>query len=225
MPFVAHGADYAPKQFCSIAIKGKWKIHHYDGIWKRMETALPEDATECSPCADYDPISKKWRVSYIAGGFEGGRKFKLYFISDLENPKPEAIADADVGFVFKNRIVLGGRSGGLFVSERKRNRVLKFTDAEYLYRVSYNPNNPNELLISGQKFDSQIFSRSYDLVSKKLCELSADGQPAYKLALFNNESYFAYRGESEGFEDRKIVKAHSLTRIELSSDLILEFDI
>ena len=114
MPFVAHGAppDYAPKAFCCLKIGGKWKLHHCEnGQWKRVYTGLPEDATECSPTAEL--VNGRWRISFIAGGHESDRRFYLYKIDGIGNI-PEKVVSADVGFVFKNRIVYGGRSGGIF---------------------------------------------------------------------------------------------------------------
>ena len=65
---------------------------------------------------------------------------------------------AYVGFVFKNRIVYGGRSGGLYIVSGGSIQKLTFPDVEYLYRVSYNPDNPSEWLISGQTKTGGIFS-------------------------------------------------------------------
>lgn len=228
MPFVAHGAapDFAPKAFCCLAINGKWKIHHYEnGVWKRIDTGLSEDATECAPCAEYDPQTGKWKVSYIAGGFEGGREFYLYQIADLESPTPKQITMANVGFVFKNRVVYAQKTGAVFVSNDSETKAFRLMDAEYLYRVSYNPNNPSELLISGQTNAGELFSRIYNLSTRKLHSLMADGHPAYKAALFNGECYYAHREEAEGFEDRHIVKVKNFTTEELDSSLVVEIDI
>ena len=228
MPFIAHGSypNFLPKQFCCLMINKKWKLHHYeDGIWKRIPTGLPEDTTECSPTAEYDPINEKWRLSYIAGGHEADRSFKLYLIDDLANPSPNEICHADVGFIFKSRIVYGGRAGNIFISDSNGDMAMKFLDAEYLYRISYNPNSPNEFIISGQTYDGGLFSRICNPFKKELYELKVDGNVAYKAALFNGNCYYAYRGESEGFEDRRIVKAETFSITKLSYDLILEIDI
>ena len=150
MPFVAYGnaPDFASKAFCCLKVGGKWKLHHCEnGQWKRVYTRLPEDATECSPTAEL--VDGRWRISFIAGGHESDRRFYLYKIDGIGNVS-EKVAAADVGFVFKNRIVYGGRSGGLYIVSGGNIQKLTFPDAEYLYRVSYNPDNPNEWLISGQ---------------------------------------------------------------------------
>lgn len=227
MPFVAHGAalEFAPKYFCCLMQDGKWKLHRFEGgEWKRIATGLPEDATECSPCAEYDPVSGKWRLSFIAGGFESGREFYLYFIDDLDNPNPEKIISADVGFVFKNRIAYGGRTGMFFIEDGVKTKAITFPDTEFLYRVSYNPNNPHELIFSGQRNDGELFSRVYNLATRKAYELSVDGTTAYKATFFNDDCYYAKRGESGDSEERRIVKAQKFSLTELPESSILEFD-
>lgn len=228
MPFIAHGAapEFVPEHFCCLMLGGKWKLHHFTGgEWKRIATGLPEDATECSPCAEYDPVSGKWQLSYIAGGFEGERPFYLYQIDDLDNPNPERIVGADVGFIFKNRVAYGGRTGAFFVADGVRTKGIAFADTEFLYRVSYNPNNPHELIFSGQTQVGELFSRVYNLATGKAYKLSADGVPAYKAAFFNGDCYYAQRGESDNFEERRIVKAEGFSLTELPSSSVLEFDI
>ena len=227
MPFIAHGTApaFTPEYFCCLMLDGKWKLHHFDsGEWKRIATGLPEDATECSPCAEYDPVNGKWRLSFIAGGFEGGRPFNLYLIEDLGKPSPEKITAADVGFVFKNRIAYGGRTGMFFVADGVRTKAIAFANTEFLYRVSYNPNNPHELIFSGQADSGELFSRTYNLATHKAYELSADGLTAYKAAFFNGACYYAQRGKSDDFEERRIVNAKDFSLAELPESSVLEFD-
>ena len=223
MPFVAHGAqvDFAPKLFCCLKIGGKWKLHHCeDGLWKRVDTGLPEDATECSPTAQF--ADGRWKISFIAGGHEKDRRFYLYKIDGIGNV-PEKVVAADVGFVFKNRIVYGGRSGGLYIVSDGNIQKLTFIDAEYLYRVSYNPDNPSEWLISGQTKSGAVFSRVCNVFAGTLQSLCVNGEPAYKAALFNGRCFYAKRGEN-GFEDRRIVEAVEFTKtdLEFEKSAILE---
>ena len=212
MPFVAHGnaPDFAPKAFCCLKVGGKWKLHHYEnGEWKRVYTGLPEDTTECSPTAEL--VDGRWRISFIAGGHENDRRFYLYKIDGIGNV-PEKVVSADVGFVFKNRIVYGGRI-----------QKLTFPDVEYLYRVSYNPDNPSEWLISGQTKSGGIFSRVCNVFEGSLQSLCVNGKPAYKAALFNGRCFYAERGEN-GFEDRRIAEVADFTRtdLEFEKSAILE---
>ena len=121
---------------------------------------------------------------------------------------------ADVGFVFKNRIVYGERSGGLYIVNGGNIQKLIFTDAEYLYRVSYNPDNPSEWMISGQTKSGTVFSRVCNVFAGTLQSLCVNGKPAYKAALFNGRCFYAKRGEN-GFEDRCIAEAAEFARTNL----------
>lgn len=223
MPFVAHGEtpELAPKAFCCLKIGGKWKLHHCeDGKWKRVYTGFPEDATECSPTAEF--VGGMWRISFIAGGHESDRRFYLYKIDGIGNV-PEKVVSADVGFVFKNRIVYGGRSGGLYIVNGGNIQKLTFPDVEYLYRVSYNPDNPSEWLISGQTKLGGIFSRVCNIFEETVQNLCVNGKPAYKAALFDGRCFYAERGEN-GFEDRRIAETADFTRtdLEFEKSAILE---
>lgn len=221
MPFVAHGSapNFEPKEFCCLMIEGKWKLHHFEnGMWKRIDTSLPYDATECSPTAEYDSDSNKWKVSFIAGGYEADRKFYLYKVADLENPKLEKIVQAEVGFIFKNRIVHARCSGDIVITDDMQIKTLKLTNVEYLYRLSFNPNNPNELLISGQDFDGKLFSWVCNVRSNTLFEIYDNSTPAYKACLFNDECFYAKRNDSDGFEDRHIIKASNFKKEQLDFD-------
>nr|DAF31951.1 MAG TPA: hypothetical protein [Caudoviricetes sp.] len=224
MPFIAHGnaSDFTPKKFCCLWINGKWKLHHYDkGEWIRINTGLPSDATECSPTAEYD--DEKWKVSFVAGGHESDRRFYLYKIADLENPVSEKIIRADVGFISKNRIVYAGRDGGLFISNENNVRKLDFTGVEFLYRVSFNPNNPNELLISGQDKGGKLFSWACNTSAKTLHELCNGNEAAYKAAMFNGVCYYATCGDD--YEDRRIVEAAKLVKTPLNFADIVKIDV
>ena len=66
MPFVAYGSspEFKAEQFCCLQVGGKWKLHHFDGEnWKRINTWLPNDSTECSPTAEF--IDGKWQIAPI----------------------------------------------------------------------------------------------------------------------------------------------------------------
>ncbi len=213
MPFVTHSEapNFEPKEFACIMINEKWKLHHFEnGAWKRIFTWLPDDATECAPCAEFEPESGKWNLSFIAGGFENGREFYLYKIDDLDNPKPEKLSRADVGFVWKNTIVYAKRNGPINICDGEKTLSLKLTDVEYLYRISYNPNNPNELLISGQSKDGTLFSWICNPYAKTLREVFANDEVAYKMALFNGQCFYAKRN-SDDAEDRSIIEAQTFS--------------
>lgn len=216
MPFVISGKapDFTLKGFCCLQVNGKWKLHFFDGkTWQRVKTGLPEDAIECSPTAEIS--NRKWQVSFIAGGYEANRKLYLYQIADLENPSLKKIVRADVGFIWKNKIVFGNRSGELKIIDGDIITTLTFPHAEYIYRVSYNPNKPQELLISGQYSRNIFFSWICDANAKRLQSVSVNGKPAFKAAFWEDTLYYAKREKDAGFKERHIVKSNTYDVSEL----------
>jgi len=212
MPFAAHGAEGKPEQFCCIRNNDAlWKLYHYTGQkWKRVKTGLPEDATECGPTAEWE--EGIWKISFVAGGWKGDRRFRLYRMYGIGG-EVSVQNFADVGFVWKDRVCYAGRQGPIYLVEPEKTTVLRLHGVDYLYRISYNPNCPNELLISGQYADGSVFSWAYRPEIKVLKNISADGNPAYKCAFFNGECFYAKR--EKGFEERRIVKAQALEVTEL----------
>jgi len=224
MPFVAYGnaPKFAPKAFCCLMVNGKWKLHHFDeGEWKRIPTGLPDDATECSPTAEF--VNEKWQVSFVAGGFESDRRFYLYKIDGIGST-PEKVIPADVGFIWKNRIIYGNRLGELFIADGNKTQKLTFTDVEYLYRVSYNPDNPQELLISGQDKNGELFSWICNITARTLQSLCIDCNPAYKAALFGDKCYYTYRNDTDYFEDRHILESTDFTRKNLDFTTVVKVE-
>lgn len=221
MPFVAHDRSqhFAPHQFCCRMIGGKWKLCHCDtdGEWRQIQTGLPADATECSPTAEWE--DGMWKISFIAGGAETSIRFRLYRLFGLTSGAAMTICNADVGYLQKRRIVHAGRRGSLFIQDPNRIREIHFADVEYLYRVSYNPNNPDELLVSGQKFGGDIFSWIY-VPGRTLESLTSNGNPAYKAAFFNGRLFYAMQTGAE-FEDRTIVEAQDFRREPLDFSAIV----
>lgn len=210
MPFAAPDG----KQFCCIMVDGLWKLHHFTGTrWKRVKTRLPEDATECGPCAEFE--DGMWKISLIAGGAKNDRQFRLYRILGIGNAATP-LHEADIGFVRKDRVVYAGRRTPIRIAEPGRTVTLELSEAEFLYRVSYDPFQANRLLVSGQFRDGGIFSWAYHPGTRKLYEVVADGVPAYKAALYENDCYYARRdGE---FEERHITKAERWELRELSAE-------
>ena len=206
MPFVSPGENGEPEQFCCIQNDGLWKLYHFTGQkWKRVKTGLPADATECGPTAEYE--DGIWKISFIAGGWKGDRRFRLYRMYGL-NSKPMAQKFADVGFVRKDQVCYGWRNGPVIIEEPGRILTLNFHNVAYLYRVSYDPSQPNRLLISGEYPNGEIFSWTYKPGLKELKSVFADGVAAYKCAMYNGECYYAER--MAGFEDRRIRQAQTL---------------
>jgi len=213
MPFACPDADGNPKEFCCILTGGAWKLHHFTGKrWKRIKTGLPDDAFECGPCAEFE--DGMWKLSFIVGGAKSARQFKLYRMLGFD-AEPMVQVAADVGFVWKDRVVHAGRRGPITIIEPGRTVTLTLNGVEFLYRVSYDPFQPNRLLISGQFPGGEIFSWAYQPGMKKLYEVFADGVPAYKCA-FYGDCYYAKR--EAAFEERRIVRASDVRLVDLNTE-------
>ena len=212
MPFAAPGDEVTPLELCCIRDNGFWKLHGFiNNRWTRIYTGLPEDATECSPTAEYE--DGIWKISFIAGGFEKDRRFRLYRMYGIDGEvMPQCFAD--VGYVRKNQIVFAGRRGAITILESTRKITLQLKEVEYLYRLSYDPFHPNRMLISGQFINGHIFSWIYTPGLKILKNILTDGLVAYKCALYGSECYYAKQGNN--FEDRRIVKAQIIDITELN---------
>ena len=214
MPFACLDENGNPKEFCCIQTGGAWKLHYFTGKrWKRIKTGLPDDAFECGPCSEFE--DGMWKLSFIAGGAKSDREFKLYRMLGFD-AEPMVQVAADVGFVWKDRVVHAGRRGPITIIEPGRTVTLALPGVEFLYRVSYDPFQPNRLLISGQFPNGEIFAWAYQPGMKILRNIIADGVPAYKCAFYEGGCYYAKR--EAGFEERHIVKAESLELNELPAE-------
>lgn len=216
MPFACPNTDGTPERFCCIVVNGVWKLHHFTGKrWKRIHTGLSSEVFECGPTAEFE--DGMWKVSFIAGGAEGDREFRLYRLFGISGKtEPMVQAPADVGFVWKDRTVYAGRRGPITIVEPGRKITLEVSGIEFLYRISYDPFQPNRLLISGQYADGGIFSWTYQPGMRLLREVIADGVPAYKCAFYKDDCYYAKR--EAGFEERHIVKAGVVILNELPAE-------
>lgn len=214
MPFAAVGPDGNAEEFCCIPVNGVWKLYHFTGRkWKRIRTGLPDDAFECGPCAEFE--DGMWKISFVAGGAKSDREFKLYRLLGFD-AEPMVQVSADVGFVWKDHVVHAGRRGPVTIVEPGRTVTLTLSGVEYLYRVSYDPFQPNRLLISGQFPGGEIFSWAYQPGMRILKEVIADGVPAYKCAFYGGDCYYAKREAK--FEERHIFQAESLELNELPAE-------
>lgn len=213
MPFAASNGTET-LFLCCRRVNGIWKIHRKVGdAYVRLDTRCPADAIECSPTAEY--IDGRWRISFIAGGAESDRLFRLYeYVSGTAAVVKEP---AYVGFVNRKMLVHGGRER-LFTIEMAGGavrRVFESEGLEELFRVSYDAMRPHRLLISG-RYDGNVCSWIYDMGSNRLFDIEADGVPAYKCAFFEGKCLYA-RQAGEGFEDREIVEAAEVRITQLPS--------
>ena len=222
MPFAACGGDGNPQEFCCISVNGLWKLHwRRGGKWRRIRTGLPDDATECGPTAEWE--DGMWKVSFIAGGWKGDRRFRLYRMYGLDS-EPMAQGFADVGFVRKDAVAMAGRRGPIVIRDSERIVTLAIPEAEYLYRLSYDPRRPNRLLVSGQFRGGELFSWSYAPGMDELVEIADSGVPAYKCALWDGQCCYAER--IAGFEERRIVRAEHLeyTPLDAKAHIVETFE-
>lgn len=220
MPFVAYSkTGEATYLFCK-QVQGFWKIFYsIDGTTiHQLHTGLAEDATECSPTAEWE--NGNWCISFIAGGAESDRAFKLYKMIGLDG-KAEPIAKADYGYYWNPRTVWGLRSNSFIVSDNGAETKYTIPEAEYIYRLSYIPEDPNQLLITGQNKDGDLFTWIYHLMQHTIHVVVADALTAYKCCLFKGRCFYATRNDSDGFEERHIVEANTVQYIELDKANIL----
>ena len=97
-------------------------------------------------------------------------------------------------------------------------------EAEYLYRLSYDPRRPNRLLISGQFRGGELFSWSYAPGTGELLSVADSGVPAYKCAFWDGRCYYAER--LAGFEERRIVRTEHLeyTPLDAKAHIVETFE-
>ncbi len=85
----------------------------------------------------------------------------------------------------------------------------------FLYRLSYDPQRPNRLFISGQRKGGDIFSWAYAPGMNELVSLTNGGVPAYKCAFW--DGVCCYDKRLKGFEARRIVRPGSLEYMHLEA--------
>lgn len=209
MPFIQFNSESQPMLFCCLQINGIWKIHYYNGTrWVRLYTGLPDDATQCSPAAEYE--DGMWKISFIAGGSEESPMFYLYRKYGFEAQLAIPVMPADVGFIWKEQTTIASRKSSIFQFEQGATTQIQLQNIEYLYRITYNPNNPRQLLISGQEHSGNIFSITYFPQSGQMFRVFDGDKICYKACFWYDECYYAQKKDDEGFEDRRIVKAENL---------------
>ena len=216
MPFMArHESETI--SLCCRKVNDFWKIHRLqNGEWVRLNTQRQSDAVECSPTAEWR--DGHWHITFIAGGAEGDRLFRLYEYVDGEVTMVKE--PAYVGFRNRKMLVYGGRERS-FTVEMAGGALKKVFESENLnelFRISYDPALPVRLLISG-RYSGVLFSWIYNLGNDRIYNVEADGVPAYKCAFFQGKCYYA-RQIGEGFEDREIVEAQRVMITPLEDNLL-----
>ena len=214
MPFMAnHGADVI--SLCCRKVGGFWKLHRkIDGDWVRLNTRRQTDAIECSPTAEWR--DGQWHITFIAGGAEEDRLFRLYEYVDGEVAMIKE--PAYVGFRNRKMLVHGGRARSFTVEMGTTKKVFESENLDELFRISYDPIAPSCLLISG-RYNGAVFSWRYNIGNNRAFDIEADDGVAYKCAFFREKCYYA-KQIGEGFEDREVVEAQKVKITPLGDNLL-----
>ena len=86
-----------------------------------------------------------------------------------------------------------GRRGSIIIKDSERTITLEIPEAMFLYRLSYDPQRPNRLFISGQRKGGDIFSRAYAPGMNELVSLTNSGVHAYKGVFWDGVGGYAKR--------------------------------
>lgn len=225
MPFITYDKLGQAVYFFCKQQYGFWKIFYsMDGVnVHRLETGLPDDAVECSPFAEWE--DNTWKISFVAGGSEAERQFYLYKMIGLDG-EPKKLEKADFGFYSEPRKVYGLRSNTFIIDDNGTETKYEIPEAEYIYRISYIPEDFNQLLITGQTADdADLFTWIYNLADKSIHAVIADGVPAYKCCFFKRRCFYAQKNDLDGFEDRHVVEASDVQFVKLDKSKIIASEV
>jgi len=212
MPFLNTIDGRLIKMFCVSPSLNIWKIVVGENK-KRLGTNSDTSTVECSPVF--------WQENgFIKGSYVSGdvkQKYHLYaFITTnlhglLNNLKTQPIEQTKAGCVFpKGRAFVRMKMMNkteytyLYVYYVNKKHIYELLD-NYIYRVSFNPQNTSELFISGGS-KGNVWAISLNLDTDQQQDIKCDGYPAYKMAFFNNKIEYALKIGTE-FEDRQIKTA------------------
>jgi hypothetical protein len=216
-------------QLCCLKRNGVWKVHYYDnGVWKKLATGTPDDATECCPTSYYDVMGNHWVISFIAGGSTANNwanvGFMLYVKYGIEDDASVAqVCPADTGYVTKGQIVFATKFGPIYnYLEDDKTIITLRSFMKYIYRVSYNPDDPAQILVSGLTTKDKVISMIIDIYKNEAYLLTDNDEPCYKCCIFNKEVYYCKKRDDGQFEERKIVKAENLKKTKVKLDVIVK---
>lgn len=219
MPFIGLNPNGDDKELCCLKRNDVWKVHYLDnGIYRKLATYTNEDACECSPTAEWNPIENIWKISFIAGGSTANdwedTGFYLYLKRGFDDSAPVKLCPADVGYAWKHQINFAQKSAPI-IYQIEDGLIKKITlkDIDYVLRLSYDVTNPDTMLISAQRKNGEIVAFSYVPDSSSI-HIYEDGSiPCYKMCIGrDNEVYYALRNHNGEFEERHIVKAGNIKK-------------
>ena len=200
--------------FCQADESYIWKIHFKlpEGEIQRLVTGLSEEVCECSPTAWCDEAG--WHVSFVAGGAEDNPLFHLYRMDGVtltQMNRPIAVYPTKAGFIFQDRLVYADFENLIYIHQPAGDFEIELPGA-FIYRVAYQVDLPDKLLISGQwQTETDFFTLEYDLKTGEQSILECDGDPAYKCTILGEEVIYAKRA-GENLENRQVITAKGLNR-------------
>lgn len=229
MPFVGLSLDGNDKELCCLKRNDKWKVHYLDnGIYRKLATYTNEDATECGPTAEWNPLENNWRISFIAGGSEANdwedTGFYLYLKRGFDDSAPVKICPANVGYIWKHQINFGYKIAPIIYQiEDGVEKKITLKDIDYVYRLSYDVSHPDNMLISAQRINGEIVSFSYRPEDDNLYVYEDGGIPCYKMCFGPDEEvYYALKNQNGDFEERHIVKAGNIKKTRYSRKMFIK---
>lgn len=229
MPFIGTSMSNGDKQLCCLKINDVWKIHYFDnGIYRKLATYTRKDAIECSPTCEWRPDDNIWAISFIAGGsVEDDWKdvdFWLYLKRGFDDTEPVKICPANYGYIQKHKLVYGDKFAPIiYCIEDGLKTTIHLKDIDYIYRISYDINDPDIMFISAQRKNGDLVSFSYRLHDDYLYVITDNQEPCYKMCTgVDEEIYYCRKGLTNDFEDRHIVKANKVIKKRHGRKLFVE---
>lgn len=197
-----------------------WKIRISVGsVDEKVFTGMDDCAIECSPTIS-ETDDGGVILSFISGhGVSEDQRFlKLYslFADSLGDLiKGDVRVQEEVktfsGFTDSRRLVYFTyeKAGPRIHFYEKDHRILKLSDG-FCYRISYIPDQPHKILISGKTEKHGVYSLMYNMQDGAQFLLFNGSEPAYKVCIFQDRIHYAHR-KGERFEDREVVEVDKLT--------------
>jgi hypothetical protein len=182
-----------------------WQIFRADWATKSIapvRTAMPENAVLCNPM--FFKESNMLHVSFIAGiPNETGIPYRLYA---MHGASWETLCDptlvneqfAWTGFVSPRHFCLGSERLINLLDRIDHKRYRLTTSLSSIARVTFDPQQPSRLLITGAK-EEQYKTLLFDIDANTIHEIVGPA-PVYKACLIGNRVVYSYR-ESEEIED------------------------
>lgn len=204
MPFLVPVVDDRILLFCRC---DPWHIYYVKGIEStRLETGFTQKL-ECSPSAWQDEFGL--HISFIAGGAD----FTRYRLYRMDGPDitslsaPVAILDTPAGFIQRDRTVFVEPSkenpAVIHIRTAIKDDIIEMPNV-MVYSLSYCAEQPNKLIVSGQRYDNEeLFALLYDIDTGEQLLVICDDLPAYKCTILGDTIIYTER-IGAFFEDRRL---------------------